>query len=406
MLKAVSGSGGGGSGTVTSVSVTTANGVSGSVATATTTPAISLTLGDITPSSVVSVGSISGTNLNAFTAFSGPASTLKTFTLPNASSTILTSNAAVTVGQGGTGIAAGTSGGIPYFSSTSTITSSGALTANTLVLGGGAGATPTSLGAGTSTQVLHGNASGAPTFGAVALTTDVSGILPGANGGTANGFMAFSGPTTSTKTFTLPDATATILTSNAAVTVAQGGTGIASGTSGGVPYFSASGTIASSTALTANGVVVGGGAGVAPSTLFVGFTGPTSTVKTFTLPNASDTIACLGTAGLFTAQQNFSTATITSTAASIAWNLNTAQVAVHTATENTTLANPTNMVNGGTYILKFIQAASAKTLAFGNAYKWPGGVAPTVSTGSGAVDVFTFLSDGTNMYGTVQQAFA
>ncbi len=41
-----------GSGTVTSVSVTTANGVSGSVATATTTPAISLTLGAITPSSV------------------------------------------------------------------------------------------------------------------------------------------------------------------------------------------------------------------------------------------------------------------------------------------------------------------------------------------------------------------
>lgn len=50
--------GGGGSGTVTSVSVTTANGVSGSVATATTTPAISLTLGVITPSSVSTSGQI------------------------------------------------------------------------------------------------------------------------------------------------------------------------------------------------------------------------------------------------------------------------------------------------------------------------------------------------------------
>lgn len=49
---AASGGGGGGSGTVTSVSVTTANGVSGSVATATTTPAISLTLGAITPTTV------------------------------------------------------------------------------------------------------------------------------------------------------------------------------------------------------------------------------------------------------------------------------------------------------------------------------------------------------------------
>jgi hypothetical protein len=45
----------GGSGTVTSVSVTTANGVSGTVATSTTTPAISLTLGAIVPTSVNSV---------------------------------------------------------------------------------------------------------------------------------------------------------------------------------------------------------------------------------------------------------------------------------------------------------------------------------------------------------------
>lgn len=42
----------GGSGTVTTVSVTTTNGVSGSVANATTTPAITLTLGAITPASV------------------------------------------------------------------------------------------------------------------------------------------------------------------------------------------------------------------------------------------------------------------------------------------------------------------------------------------------------------------
>jgi len=49
---ATTSSGGGGSGTVTSVSVVTANGVSGTVATATTTPAITLVLGAITPSTV------------------------------------------------------------------------------------------------------------------------------------------------------------------------------------------------------------------------------------------------------------------------------------------------------------------------------------------------------------------
>jgi len=45
-------------GTVTSVSVTTANGVSGSVANSTTTPAITLTLGAITPTSVVASGNV------------------------------------------------------------------------------------------------------------------------------------------------------------------------------------------------------------------------------------------------------------------------------------------------------------------------------------------------------------
>lgn len=38
---------------------------------------------------------------------------------------------------------------------------------------------------GTTTTVLHGNGSGPPTFGKVALSADVSGVLPTANGGTA-----------------------------------------------------------------------------------------------------------------------------------------------------------------------------------------------------------------------------
>lgn len=53
-----------GAGTVSSVSVTTANGVSGVVATSTTTPAITLTLGAITPTSVAASGSVSGSNLS------------------------------------------------------------------------------------------------------------------------------------------------------------------------------------------------------------------------------------------------------------------------------------------------------------------------------------------------------
>jgi len=54
------------------------------------------------------------------------------------------------------------------------------------------------------------------------------------------------------------------------VAVANGGTGLSSGTSGGIPYFSGSTSIASSAALAANALVVGGGAGAAPSTVTTG----------------------------------------------------------------------------------------------------------------------------------------
>ena len=54
------------------------------------------------------------------------------------------------------------------------------------------------------------------------------------------------------------------------VAVANGGTGLSSGTSGGIPYFSATNEITSSAALAANALVVGGGAGVAPTTITTG----------------------------------------------------------------------------------------------------------------------------------------
>lgn len=89
------------------------------------------------------------------------------------------------VANGGTGITAGTSGGILGYTASGTLASSTALTASALVLGAGAGATPTPMGSlGSTTTVLHGNAAGAPTFAAVSLTADVSGTLPAANGGT------------------------------------------------------------------------------------------------------------------------------------------------------------------------------------------------------------------------------
>lgn len=61
-----------------------------------------------------------------------------------------------------------TSGGVACFTSTTVESSSGVLSANAIVLGGGAGVCPSPMGSlGTTTQVLHGNAGGAPTFAPV-----------------------------------------------------------------------------------------------------------------------------------------------------------------------------------------------------------------------------------------------
>jgi hypothetical protein len=84
---------------------------------------------------------------------------------------------------------AGTSGGIPYFSSTSTWATSAALTASALVLGGGAGAAPattttgtgvvTALGVNTGTAgafVVNGGALGTPSSGTVTNLTGTASI--------------------------------------------------------------------------------------------------------------------------------------------------------------------------------------------------------------------------------------
>ncbi|MCW5978671.1 MAG: hypothetical protein KIT09_11365 [Bryobacteraceae bacterium] len=133
--------------------------------------------------------------------------------------------------------------------------------------GGQPGAVPAPQ-AGDASKCLKGDGAWGECSGPVALDEAgaVTGILGAAHGGTGSGFTTFAGPAGTTKTFTLPDASATILTDHAAVTVAQGGTGIASGVTGGVPYFAGASSMASSETLAAGAVVLGGGPGAAPTT--------------------------------------------------------------------------------------------------------------------------------------------
>jgi hypothetical protein len=153
----------------------------------------------------------------------------------------------------------------------------------------------------TGNALISGGVSTAPSWGKVGLATHVSGTLPVANGGTGqttytNGQLLIGNTTGNT----LAKATLTagsgisITNGTGSITIAAtGGTGTVTsvsftggivsvatatttpaltvaGTSGGIPYFSSGTTWASSAALAANALVVGGGAGAAPATVTTG----------------------------------------------------------------------------------------------------------------------------------------
>jgi len=159
------------SGTVTSV--TSAN-ADIAVETTTSTPVLTLN---------------SGTGANQIVKLNG------TSQLPAVDGSLLTSlnpanlSAAVSVAKGGTGLTAGVSGGIPYFNTTTTMASSALLGLNGIMLGGGAGAAPTTLGTGVAGQFLKSAGASAPAWANLAigdLKSSVAGnLFPGSSCGAA-----------------------------------------------------------------------------------------------------------------------------------------------------------------------------------------------------------------------------
>lgn len=82
---------------------------------------------------------------------------------------------------------------------------------------------------------------------------------------------------------------------------------------------------------------------------------------------------------------------LTSTSASIAVDASLGNNFTHTFTENTTLANPTNLVAGQSGVIVFTQhASSPKTLAYGSYWKFANGTAPSVTASNSAVDVLAY----------------
>lgn len=172
-----------------------------------------------------------------------------------------------------------TSGGIPYFNSTTQMSSSALLVANAIVIGGGAGTAPATTTTGTGVVTAIGNAvnaaGGLATSAVATLSslTTVGTIGTGVWQGTAVGYAyggtgltALGSANQCLTTNSGATAMAWAICSTISLPVAVGGTV----TSGGIPYFNSTTQMSSSALLAANAIVIGGGAGAAPSTTTTG----------------------------------------------------------------------------------------------------------------------------------------
>jgi len=106
--------------------------------------------------------------------------------------------------------------------------------------------------------------------------------------------------------------------------------------------------------------------------------------------------------------QSWSETSTLTDAASIATDCDDGNVHTVTLTANRALANPTNLKDGATYIWIIKQdGTGSRTLTYGSAFKFPGGSIPTLTTGTpNAVDILTGVSDGTNVYCSMQFDFS
>ncbi len=87
--------------------------------------------------------------------------------------------------------------------------------------------------------------------------------------------------------------------------------------------------------------------------------------------------------------------------ATINWDVDNGNLGTVTIAGNRTMAAPTNLPVGS-MILKLTQdGTGSRTITWNSVFKWSAGSAPVLSTAANALDILSFVSDGTNVYGTL-----
>jgi len=265
---------------------------------------------------------------------------------------------------------------------------------------------------------LSGNLSVAQlsTLGTLNNTSGTIGILNSTTG-TIAGLRSTTG-TITTLTAGTTTSTAANITNGTVQTLTASTADITSGTYSGVINSSTgtySGLINSSTGTysgTVNsslGTIGTGTIGTLNSTTGTITNLTTTLTGDLTISTGSATVgtrvAVVDTAQEYTATHNFNATTLTS-GASIAWALPSNQVSRLVLSTNGTMADPTGKVDGATYMLIVTQGTGSNTLSWNATYKFPGAITPTLTTGSGVSDIFTFVSNGTSMFGVASQNYA
>jgi hypothetical protein len=121
----------------------------------------------------------------------------------------------------------------------------------------------------------------------------------------------------------------------------------------------------------------------------------------------SQKVALKGNGEINTGGQAYSMEHSLVDAANISSDMALGNVKTVTLGGNRTLDNPTNLKAGATYIWIIKQdVTGGRTLAYGSAFKWIGGSAPTLTATANAVDIISGVSDGTNIYVNIAQDFS
>jgi len=141
-----------------------------------------------------------------------------------------------------------------------------------------------------------------------------------------------------------------------------------------------------------------------------------SNTGTLTLPTSTDTLVGRATTDTLT-NKTLTNPTVTNYVESVvaigtvtssntlSLTSGTVQTVTLTASTACTFTMPTATA-GKSFILIVTQASGGSGTAVFTSVKFPGGTAPTITATASAVDILTFVANGTSWFGTYAQAFA